>query len=575
MRKLPLATGFLMLVGAGLFQTINAGLFQQNPHGDALKIDCAKCHSTEGWTFSASAAVFSHDSTRFKLEGQHAYTDCKACHTSLVFSKTTTNCVDCHTDMHNNTVGFDCARCHDSKSWLVQNISEIHQMSRFPLLGAHNTADCASCHTSVSFLEFQPLGVECIDCHRKEYLATTTPNHIQSEFSTDCIECHKIDAFTWTTEGFNHDFFPLTKGHETSNCAACHTSGLQEPLSTDCYSCHQQNFAAAVNPSHQQEGFTTNCIDCHTTDPGWQPAKFETHDAFYFPIYSGEHRGEWESCTDCHTQPENYLVFSCINCHAHNQNEMDNEHQGISGYSYNSLSCFACHPTGNKEGAFNHGATEFPLTGAHLTTECADCHTTGYAGTSMLCSSCHTNNFNESTNPNHQSLAIPTNCEDCHTTNPGWEPALFPIHEDFYALNDAHASVANNCFLCHEGNYANTPNSCYGCHSTDYNNTTNPAHAPAQFPTDCISCHNEAAWSPSTFNHDGQFFPIYSGRHQGEWNTCVDCHTEPTNYSVFSCIICHEHNQPETDSRHTDVSGYVYSNTSCYTCHPTGIAEDD
>lgn len=710
MRKLSLILGLVLFAFWGQAQ--------QNPHGKTLKFDCVDCHTTEGWTFSPATSTFSHDSTSFKLEGQHRVTDCKSCHTTLVFSEAKTNCMDCHTDMHNNTLGLDCARCHDPKSWLVSNISEIHQQSGFPLLGAHNVADCVSCHTSASKLEFQPLGVECIDCHRQDFLATTSPNHVEAGFSTNCIDCHKIDAIQWSSTGFNHDFFPLTKGHEIADCAACHTNGVSETLSPDCISCHQQDFNSTTNPPHPNLDFSTTCTDCHTTDPGWKPARFETHDNLYFPIYSGAHRGEWDKCMDCHTQPETYTVFSCTDCHEHNKTSTDREHDEVSGYTYTSTSCYACHPTGRGEGAFNHdatgfplkgahiqaqcldchsngyastlnlcsschtdnynlatnpnhvsagiatecetchteegwtpsifnhttttrfelsgghagrqcvdchqgttsnasaecischqenynqaenhvaqnyplnclqchttaswdaanfdhNATNFPLTGAHVATECAACHTNGYSGTSTTCISCHQTNFDGTANPNHNSIGIPTNCDECHTTNPGWQPATFPIHNDYYALNGAHATVANNCFLCHEGNYTNTSNTCYGCHSADYNNTTDPAHSVAQFPTDCQSCHSESAWTPSTFNHDGQYFPIYSGRHQGTWSSCATCHTEPTNYAVFSCITCHEHNKTETDSHHGEVRNYVYTSTSCYDCHPTGRAEDD
>lgn len=565
MRKLSLI--ILMVLFAGI------SLAQQSPHGDKLAFSCTDCHTTEGWKFSASTAKFSHDLTTFKLEGQHFYTDCAACHKTLVFSEAKTNCIDCHTDMHNSTVGPNCAECHTPKSWLVNNITEIHQNSRFPLLGAHNTADCSACHTSASKLEFQPLGIECYDCHRADYQAATNPNHVQSGISTNCFECHKIDAFEWSASGINHDFFPLTKGHEIENCADCHTSGISLPISPNCYDCHQKDYNSAVNPSHQNSGFSTNCTECHTTDPDWKPAEFKQHDTQYFPVYSGSHKGEWNSCADCHTQPENYNKFSCIDCHEHNKTDMDKEHREENGYSYNSNACFACHPNGNKEGAFNHNSTAFPLTGSHLATECSACHTSGYAGTSPLCNSCHNKNYNQSVNPNHSSLAISTNCEECHSTGPGWNPAKFPIHNDYYALNGAHATVSNNCFLCHEGNYINTKNTCFECHSAKYNSTTNPAHAVAQFPTDCATCHTEIDWKPSTFDHDNQYFPIYSGKHREEWNSCLDCHTAPSNYSVFSCLNCHEHNKAEMDDKHSEVSGYAYNSINCLACHPRGTHE--
>ncbi|MBK8702298.1 MAG: hypothetical protein IPN33_00905 [Saprospiraceae bacterium] len=86
---------------------------------------------------------------------------------------------------------------------------------------------------------------------------------------------------------------------------------------------------------------------------------------------------------------------------------------------------------------------------------------------------------------------------------------------------------------------------------SDYNQANNPNHISAQFPTTCANCHSENAWEPATFDHDDMYFPIYSGKHDGEWNQCVDCHTVPGNFSLFSCIDCHEHdNQQEVDNDH-------------------------
>jgi hypothetical protein len=829
---------------------------QKNPHGQNFKLNCSDCHTAKGWKYSVSNSTFNHNTTKFKLEGQHKVTSCAACHKSFVFSEVKTNCSDCHTDMHNATVGLDCARCHNAKSWLISNITEIHQQSRFPLLGAHNTADCASCHKSVSKLEFKPLGIECVDCHRSDYEATTNPNHTQTGLSTNCSECHKVEAFEWKSTGYNHDFFPLTKGHSIPKCTDCHVSGNYNPISNDCFSCHEKNFNAATNPSHKKQGFSANCKECHTTDFDWKPAKFGIHDNGYFPIYSGTHRGKWESCTDCHKQTDNFSVFSCIDCHEHNKSKMDEEHKGHNGYSYTSQACFACHALGDKKGAFNHNntvfpltgahiatectachkgtyagtpsecnachnknytaavnpvhttagisidcktchgtsawtpssfnhtatggfelsgghsgrqcaqchkgntttaspecvschqpnyntalnhvaqkfpltcsqchntkdwkqstfnhnTTHFPLTGAHVATECAACHKGTYAGTPSECNACHSKNYNaaqnpvhttagistdcktchgtsawapssfnhtatsgfelsgghsgrqctqchkgnttsaspecvschqvnynnalnhvaqkfpltcsqchntkdwkqntfnhnttqfpltgahvatecaachkgiytgtptacnachqpdftKSTNPNHTSLGLSTECQLCHTTNTGWEPAKFPNHQQYFAFNGAHVAIASNCILCHKGNYITTPRTCSGCHMTDYSNTKNPAHAVAQFPIDCEACHSETAWTPSTFKHDVQYFPIYSGKHLGKWSKCSECHTQPSNYSVFSCIVCHEHNKTDMDKKHSGRTGYAYNSVNCLACHPRG-----
>jgi len=75
---------------------------------------------------------------------------------------------------------------------------------------------------------------------------------------------------------------------------------------------------------------------------------------------------------------------------------------------------------------------------------------------------------------------------------------------------------------------------------------------------------------PANFDHDKDFFPIYSGEHQGEWNECSDCHIGG-NLNSFSCIDCHEHNDPnDLADEHDDVNGYQYSSPACLQCHPNG-----
>jgi len=702
-----------------LLLALGVNLYAQSPHGEELSIACDDCHNPKGWTLESDNYTFSHNSTQFPLEGMHQEVNCKNCHKSLVFSRAESECISCHTDMHYQTVGPECDRCHTPKSWIVNNITDIHQQGRFPLVGAHYTADCYQCHPSASLLKFEPLGIECIDCHQQDYMSATQPNHVEGNFSTDCFDCHSVSAFTWSSSGFNHVFFPLTAGHAINDCKQCHTGPDFSGLSTECYTCHQDDYTSTTNPSHLATDFSTTCTECHTTNPGWKPADFRQHDALYFPIYSGEHGGEWNSCTECHLNTSNYASFTCIDCHEHNQTEMDDEHEGIGGYAYNSLACLECHPTGDSEGSFNHSATNFPLTGAHVNTNCKECHPEFYTGTSTYCFDCHTDDYNQSINPNHLAADIQTTCEECHTTEPGWipasfdihneyyeltgahasnevncydchagnytntpntcaichnnaynqttnpnhieanipniceechttvpgwkpalfeihdsyypltgahatmpdcfdchggnysntpnvcaechtdvfnqttnpnhlaigienvceechttipdwKPAAFPVHNEYYVIQGAHTAFANDCFACHEGNYNNTPNECYGCHADDFNQTNDPPHASAQFPTDCELCHTQVAWEPSTFNHDGLYFPIYSGKHRDEWNSCTDCHLNPGNYAVFSCIDCHEHNQTDMNDEHQDVNDYVYNSIACLDCHPDG-----
>jgi hypothetical protein len=338
-------------------------LLTQNPHSPALKIDCASCHSPEGWAIASknwnngtlvnpnSENPFSHSQTDFPLTGRHGTIDCRDCHETLVFQNAQPSCISCHTDLHQMTVGDDCARCHSTQHWLVDNITQLHVDNGFPLLGNHAIADCRDCHTSETDLRFDRIGNECFECHLDEYQATTSPDHTAAGFSTDCIICHDVagTGWLWTAGGANHLFFPLTGGHQINDCTQCHTNGNFTNTPTDCFACHQDDYAATANPNHQSAGFPTDCSLCHTTDPGWPAGNFTQHDDAYFPIFSGKHKGEWNQCSECHTTPGNFKAFSCIDCHEHNDpNDLAKEHDEVSGYQYVSQACFECHPRGEE-----------------------------------------------------------------------------------------------------------------------------------------------------------------------------------------------------------------------------------
>lgn len=192
---------------------------------------------------------------------------------------------------------------------------------------------------------------------------------------------------------------------------------------------------------------------------------------------------------ECHLNPSDYSQFSCTVCHTNP--DTDEDHKGVGGYIYQDNACLACHPTGDADVKFDHNTTSFALTGAHLQANCLECHGTGFKNTPTECVACHQTDFDQSLNPKHKDLGLVTDCASCHTTQPGWSPARFDIHNNFYVLQDAHALIANDCKACHNGNYQNTPNTCVGCHLADYNNTKDPNHIAAQFPNDCASCHNQ------------------------------------------------------------------------------------
>ncbi|MCB0746795.1 MAG: hypothetical protein KDC90_04960, partial [Ignavibacteriae bacterium] len=137
---------------------ISSLIFSQSPHGDNFNFDCEECHSTDNWKIDFKTLDFDHSETNFELIGQHKILDCQSCHQTLKFSETKSNCFDCHNNVHQSTVEPNCQQCHNSNSWVVTNIDEMHDMSRFPLLGEHRRADCKQCHTTVNNLLFPTIG---------------------------------------------------------------------------------------------------------------------------------------------------------------------------------------------------------------------------------------------------------------------------------------------------------------------------------------------------------------------------------------------------------------------------------
>ena len=298
-----------------------------------LTSGCDDCHIPTAW----AGASFDHQS--FALTGAHSSAACGSCHVNNVFSGTPRDCNSCHMAEYLSTTspghvaaGFpsDCSICHTTVAWQ----GALFDHPSYALTGAHVSTDCNSCHINGVYAGTPR---DCNSCHMADYLGTTDPPHMASGFSNDCMECH--DTTSWNNAVFDHSSFPLTGAHVGADCTLCHVGGVYAGTPRDCYACHSADYNATSMPNHMSAGFPTDCAACHTTT-GWDGAVFD-HD---FPIDSGAHRNL--DCMDCHTTPQNFMAFSCIDCHEHRQSEADDEHKDVNGYSYDSNSCYACHPNG-------------------------------------------------------------------------------------------------------------------------------------------------------------------------------------------------------------------------------------
>ena len=317
----------------------------RSPHGP-LATPCASCHRPESWK-PARLSTFTHPAA-FPLDGAHASATCASCHRGLTFSGADARCASCHRDPHLGELGADCARCHTTRSFVDRAaMLRAHQVTRFPLTGAHRAADCESCHvpTGQGQRRFAGRSTDCASCHQVQLHAAKNPDHVAAGFSRQCGACHAPTS--WNRAAYDHagTAFPLTGAHRALTCIACHGDGTYKGKPSACVSCHLADYQRTTNPNHATAAFPTTCAACHPTTR-WDDASFN-HDGLYFPIYSGAHRGRWSTCATCHTNASDYKVFTCLQCHQ--AAETNGHHTEVRGYSYNSAACYSCHRNGRAD----------------------------------------------------------------------------------------------------------------------------------------------------------------------------------------------------------------------------------
>ena len=468
-------------------------------------------------------------------------------------------------DEGHGDLSIDCEECHDPENWVPVDDPPTfrHDSTGFALEGKHTELSCRRCHRS---LVFNRVGTACADCHQDAH---------RGELGFRCESCHTPRTWTNQREMFvshSRTRFPLLAIHARLDCAACHAEQRPWEYATtpaECGSCHLETYLQTVDPNHYEAGFSQRCEDCHlVTSSTWRGARF-SHPAS-FPLAGGHAR---LACARCHTGGSYAGTPSaCVSCHQQDYAATSAPSHTAAGFP---TTCESCHTIqGWRPATFDHNQTRFPLEGAHLQVACDRCHVNGvYRGTPRDCFACHQSDYAGAANPNHQASGFPTQCQNCHNAN-AWRPANFDHNQTRFPLTGAHRQV--DCSRCHEGGrYQGTPTDCYACHQSEYASTSDPNHQASGFPTQCQACHTTSAWRPASFDHDGRYFPIYSGTHRGQWSSCADCHVNPGNYRAFECIRCHAHsNQAEVNADHDEVSGYSYRSSECYRCHRDGVAED-
>ena len=212
---------------------------------------CNSCHNEKKWRDS----IFKHDKdTDFKLKGEHKDLKCEACHKGDLFdNKPSMECGECHRldDAHDGQEGENCTKCHNEESW-VKKVVFDHDITKFPLHGAHQFLTCEDCHINEKFKDVE---VKCMSCHKKDDVH-------KLKLGKKCEVCHgPVDWLIWQFDHNTQTDYPLDGKHEGLDCHACHTDPVKDEieLPTNCFGCHEKD------DNHQGQ-LGRQCEKCHVTE---------------------------------------------------------------------------------------------------------------------------------------------------------------------------------------------------------------------------------------------------------------------------------------------------------------------
>jgi hypothetical protein len=347
-------------------------------------------------------------------------------------------------------LGRRCSACH-AAPWSRETMSER----------------CLACHTEVARQLQEPSslhgvlgvgsqGLLCYDCH---------PEHGGTDAPLTQVD---VETFPHEATGYALQGHRQTAAGDEFACADCHGQNLTRFDVAACTDCHRE-LDAAYTQTHI-EAFGPGCLACHDGVDTYG-RQFD-HDRLNFPL-QGQHTSA--GCAGCHEGARSIADLQaaphdCASCHA-----AADAHEGQFGQD-----CAGCHtPQDWGEATFDHALTAFPLTGAHIATECRSCHVSGvFAGTPQACSACHDD-------PAFHLGLLGSDCAACHTTG-AWSPARYDrLHTFPYNHGESGPSP---CRTCHPD--ALSAYTCYNCHEH------NPAEIEEEHRDegiadfqDCVGCH--------------------------------------------------------------------------------------
>lgn len=506
--------------------------------GPGREAGCAECHREHSgrdfaiihWNGNDDFDSFDHSGAGWLLDGKHAETQCRDCHRPELHTTEfpdkspwsggkeswlglESDCVACHRDPHEGRLSTRCADCHDTADF--RTISEKrfdHEVTRYPLRGAHADVACAQCHERSGGTLAMPAFERCDSCHDDPHAGQTAVANVPR----DCDECHTDRYFRPST--LDRRFhattnFPLDDQHAPVDCARCHRDERERfgsaafefrPKGDQCSDCHDDSHGSQLTNLLGE----ATCARCHAKDH-FRPSTFTVadHEQTRFPLREA-HRSP--KCQACHgpdrpglpalpgrkalgtagvlLQPE---FTECTACHA----DPHRGRFGAQGETPVDGGCQACHG----EDSFRrvrmdqemHAGFGFALTGAHGAIACFECHAElrGDRLRSTLLLS--------AASDVHLPFTVGSACIDCH--------------EDPHARQFENRAAGAACDTCHDSD------SFVGASRFVHNRDSTFELAGAHERVACSGCH------PEIVGADGR----RSVRYLPTPTRCEDCHATP------------------------------------------------
>ncbi len=467
--------------------------------------------------------------------------------------------------------------------WVNAPDYETHE-PYFPInAGKHEGTNCNKCHGDFdTFAQFT-----CISCHEHEQPGTD-PDHTavpEYEYSaTSCFQCHPRGQAEGA--GANHDtYYPIGEGttHEAQGCSDCHiVPGDRTQVS--CIDCHNHAEAAMATEHGGTPGYewqTQACLGCHRDGAA---ISRDIHDAI-FPISMRTAHRE-SACTECHVDPNDQVVISCVDCHAHEFAATQTDHMGVGGYGFVSGDCLKCHFDASVPKLADHVPFLISAASKHKAEDapCLECHTgelpdRPFASAdfkSFNCLDCHTQQEIDPTHMGRLDYRYDNMaCLGCHIDG----KAISRIsHDPTFPISAGTAHATQDCTGCHTDANDAEAVTCVDCHAHE-TVATQSDHAGVggygYVTSDCMKCHFDA----SVFrlvDHEGGFLVTDQSKHGSADAECLGCHSSElpnrpfpsTDFTTFDCLDCHL--QADTDPIHRLLPAYRYNNPSCFNCHPDG-----